>query len=196
MFPAGDERYRMGGANSRGGRPATGGPAAADEAELAERFWERLRVFATRRLGDAAAAEDVAQETLRRVVEAIRAGRVENMAALPAFVYQTAVNICLHHRRSAGREARAVLRLHQGADPAPGTDALSTLISSERCAAVRRALDRLPQNDRELLKLAYYQRRDAAEIGRQLGITSSAVRVRKHRALRRLSELLDMDAAP
>jgi len=59
-------------------------------AELSLRFRDRLRFFAARRLRDKNLAEDVAQETLRRALEALRAGRVENLAALPSFLFETA----------------------------------------------------------------------------------------------------------
>ncbi len=89
------------------GQPAT----EAVERTLAQNYWERLRIFGMRRLGDPALAEDLAQETLRRVGEALRGGRLEDLAALPAFVFQTAANLCLHHYRSRGREERALARV-------------------------------------------------------------------------------------
>ncbi|MEX1185172.1 MAG: sigma-70 family RNA polymerase sigma factor [Gemmatimonadaceae bacterium] len=181
--------------------PATGASAQAEppravllvpEAELVLRFSDRLRLFATRRLRDAAAAEDVAQETLRRVIDAMRAGRIENPLALPGFVFQTASHVCLQHQRSAGREARALARLHDeptGGAEAP--DALVALISEERRATVRAALDRLADSDRELLRLYFFERLDASEIAGRLGMPAAALRVRKHRALHRLAKLLD-----
>src|SRR5215210_944472 len=80
--------------------------AVSDEiaVELNDRFWKRLCVFAARRLRDRYAAEDVAQETLRRALEALRDRRVENLDALPAFIFQTARNICMHYGRSVRRE--------------------------------------------------------------------------------------------
>lgn len=166
--------------------------AAPSEWELVERFHDRIRLFAVRRLGDAAAAEDVAQETLRRVVDAMRAGRIERLESLPGFVFQTASHVCLHRRRSAGREARALARLHDGGDAvADPPDALAALVGEERCNTVRAALDRLGASDRELLRLLFYERLDTADVARRLGATPAALRVRKHRALQRLAELLD-----
>ena len=56
-----------------------------------------------------AEAEDVAQETLRRVLAALEAGRVANLEALPGFVFQTARHLCLHGypRRTAPAFHRA-----------------------------------------------------------------------------------------
>ena len=49
-----------------------------------ECFRERLRIFAARHLGDWTEAEDVAQETLGRALEALRAGRVVGRVVLTA----------------------------------------------------------------------------------------------------------------
>ena len=164
------------------------------EAQLVRQFWARLRVFSARRLGEAALAEDVAQDTLRRVVEALRAGRIRDEAALPAFVFETARHICQQHARSAGREARALARLGQGTPADAGwPDALSVLISAERRFAVRRALGRLTPEERDLIAAFYYEYLEAEELARRLGITAGAVRVRKHRALKRLGEILAED---
>ena len=158
------------------------------EEELALRFTPRVRLFAARRLDDAAAAEDVAQETLHRVVEAIRANRVENQNALPAFVFQTARNICLHWVRSTAREKSAFARLErESTGVAPRSDALANLISAERARAVKSAIDRLGIDDRQLLAMIYYNDLDTDEVANQLGLTAAAVRVRKHRALHRLA---------
>jgi RNA polymerase sigma-70 factor, ECF subfamily len=160
------------------------------EGELVRRFWDRVRLFALRRTGDAAAAEDVAQETLRRVIDALRSDRVLNVAALPGFVFQTARHVCLHYGRSAQREGRAMERLSRAGDGPERADALTSLVTAERCASVRRALVRLPDPDRALLAALYYEQLDPGEAAARLGLTGGALRVRKHRALKRLGELL------
>jgi RNA polymerase sigma factor (sigma-70 family) len=183
--PSGEETLHRDGAKDAAG---------VAEGDLASRFWGRLRLFALRRLGEISAAEDVAQETLRRVGEAVREGRIHQPAALDAFVFQTARHICLQLHRSAGREARALSRASIGEAPevvprAPA-DALTALIAEEQRVAVRHALTCLAPNDTELLRLAYYDLMNAEQIAERLGTTVIAVRVRKHRALRRLADLL------
>ena len=190
MSPIEGERYRNGPAAEATPVPEAW-VGAWDEAGLVRQFRERLRLFALRRLRDSAAAEDVAQETLRRVVEACRAGRLENPSALPAFLFQTANHICLQHFRSSGREGRALLRLGgedpQNLDPHP----LASLIGDERRAAVREALKQLSAEDRHLLRMMYYEDMDRGVLAQQLGVTAGALRVRKHRVLARLAALLN-----
>jgi RNA polymerase sigma-70 factor (ECF subfamily) len=160
-------------------------------AELSERFRDRLRFFAARRLRDREAAEDVAQEVLRRTLEALRAGKVENREALPAFLFQTARHVCMQWGRSEGRKARAFTRLEsQSAEADPTEDPLTDLITEERREKVREAFEHLGPGDREVLNLSYVEALGAEEIATRLNLTAGAVRVRRHRALNRLAEIM------
>ena len=52
------------------------------------------------------------------------------------------------------------------------------------------AMDRLPEDKRELLLLARYEGFSAEEIAELLGIDAGAVKVRVHRAMKQLRELI------
>jgi RNA polymerase sigma factor (sigma-70 family) len=136
-------------------------------------------------------AEDLAQETLRAAGAALREGRLSNPDALPAFIFQTARNLCLQRHRSNARESRALGRLQaEQAGAAGPPDALLVLVGEERRAAVRRAVARLESSDRRLLELLYFDDLPTADASVRLGVTPEALRVRKHRALRRLAVAL------
>lgn len=184
-FPTDRQRYS---ADQDPPRP----PAlATPESELTARFWDRIRLFAARRVNDAAAAEDIAQETMRRVIEALRSGRVQNAGAIAGFVFQTAKHVCMHAHRSAGREARAMRRLHDPSDPdAVHPDPLARLVSEERRTRVRAALQTLSRDDRDLLRALYFEQVDTTELAERLGLATGALRVRKHRAVQRLAAAL------
>jgi RNA polymerase sigma-70 factor (ECF subfamily) len=185
-FPTDRERYSAD--QDPTGPPASGPPT---ESELAARYWDRIRLFATRRVNDAALAEDIAQETLRRVIEALRAGRVQNTDAIAGFVFQTAKHVCMHVHRSAGREARAMQKLDDPSDAEPGApDALTQLVSEERRLRVRAALETLSPEDRDLLRAVYFAQIDSAELAAKLALSPGALRVRKHRAVQRLAAAL------
>jgi len=163
---------------------------AALEGNLSQRFRERLRAFGARRLGDPALAEDLAQEVLSRVTEALRDGRIDDLNALPGFVFQTATNLCLHHYRSRGREERALARMagmdSGRTDPGP----LDVLLSQEARGEVRAALAGLKPEERDLLRRIYFDEEPSEETARKLRLTPGALRVRKFRALQRLAGLL------
>jgi RNA polymerase sigma-70 factor (ECF subfamily) len=201
MSPLGNDRYAgqgpVAGADSSSKPAAESREAGPDTdsdtlaAQLSDRFRDRIRFFAARRLRDRDAAEDVAQEVLRRTLEALRAGRVENREALPAFLFQTARNVCMHWGRSEGRKARAFTRLQSGSSEEDlEEDPLAGLITEERREKVREAFAHLGPGDREVLRLSYVETLGAEEIAKQLNLTAGAVRVRRHRALNRLAGIM------
>jgi RNA polymerase sigma-70 factor (ECF subfamily) len=161
-------------------------------AAVVERYLPRVRLFATRWLRDAAEADDAAQETLRRVIDALRDARIRDLQALPAFIFETARHVCQHairhrHRTAhahAGYQATAASISTSSADP------LAALITAERCSAVRRALLNLDPVDREMIRLSYVEGATADHIAQQLGLTPGNVRVRRHRILRKLAAML------
>jgi RNA polymerase sigma-70 factor (ECF subfamily) len=191
MSPPEDDRYSSVPSSDRWVLPAGLGP---DElaSELTAQFWDRLRFFAMRRLRDAALAEDVAQETLRRTLEALRGGRIEKMESLPSFLFETARYVCMNKTRSSGREAKAFQRVTAAGeeDSSTSADPLAELIADQRCEEVRRGLARLDEADRQVLVLSYDEALGAEEIGQRLGVTAGAIRVRRHRALARLAEIM------
>ena len=69
-------------------------------------------------------------------------------------------------------------------------DALLIVMRDERAARVNAALKRLRPGDREVLALRYGAELATPEIGALLGVADGAVRVRLHRALRRLKDEL------
>jgi RNA polymerase sigma-70 factor (ECF subfamily) len=159
--------------------------------DLAGRFTGRLQLFALRRLRDRGLAEDVAQEALRRTVQALDDGKVANTEALPGFLFETARHICQQLLRRSGRESKALEVLGAGAfEQSTEPDPLAQLVSKERAEQTRRGLGQLGEADREVLQLAFTDGLDAQTIGDRLGLTAGAVRVRRHRALRRLAEIL------
>lgn len=171
-------------------------PESSDvAAEKLSEFREPLKIFAARRLRDWTAAEDVAQETLTRGLEALRAGRLENPDALSGYLFQTALHLCFHRFRSADRERRALERFRPR-DAGDDNDILGELVSAEHGARLSQALETLEPDQRRLLEMTYRDELDSEAIGRALGISSDAVRARRHRAIRRLAQALSVTLGP
>jgi RNA polymerase sigma factor (sigma-70 family) len=116
---------------------------------------------------------------------------VRDPNALPAFVYQTAIHVCQQSLRKRYRERRALEGYARSSLDEDGVaHALTDLIDEERRRVVRLALQSLGRDDRELLEQLYARDADPDELAERLGISAGALRVRKHRALQRLSAAL------
>jgi len=173
------------------GAPSPIGPSEAGADALWQRFHRRLVIVGIRRLGSRADAEDAAQETLQRVTRALNENRLREPDALPGFVLQTAVHVCQQWLRKRGREHRALDSYGQEPDTTEhASHPLTGLIDDERRRVVRGVLKTLPAEERQLLEQLYVQDADPLQLAERLGITPGALRVRKHRILKRLSDLL------
>jgi RNA polymerase sigma-70 factor, ECF subfamily len=71
-----------------------------------------------------------------------------------------------------------------------GTGPSESLRREERRQRVRRALEALPEPEREVLALRYLEQMSAREVGAVLDLTEDAAKKRALRALRRLQSLL------
>src|SRR6185436_11460060 len=100
------------------------------------------------------------------------------------FVHGVARNVLAgHFRRRASQPA--TVPIDDMDLPAPVDDE-----ARDRQEIVRRALDALPPEDREVLELSLGLGLQPVEIARRLGLTPDAVRMRKMRATRRAAEIL------
>ncbi|UCC83641.1 MAG: sigma-70 family RNA polymerase sigma factor [Gemmatimonadota bacterium] len=163
------------------------------ESEELERLRAGLQMMALRALGDPEAAEEVAQETLTRVVRAVRAGRVKWGECLGGFVRGIARHVIADvfraRKRSTGLEAVA-----ERANAAQPDDPLTILILAEEQQRVGRALSQLAEGDREILHLSFFAGLTPAEIAERLDEPVSRIRKRKSRALERLRRAFHGDA--
>ncbi len=88
----------------------------------------------------------------------------------------------------AGRLATDVLRDGPADDGRPGE--LTRLVQGERQSAMLAAIEELPERDRDLLSLRYFEQLPDESIAEHLGISRSNVRQRARRILQRLRERL------
>ena len=167
------------------------GDRAAEEA-VAAFFRPRVFAMAQRSLQDAAAADEVTQETLWAVVKALRTRTVQSPENLPGFVFGVGRNkIADLRRRTAKRPIT-----QWPADFDPPAAASEAVLDDQRRRLAGDAIRELDPRDREILQMLFQEGIDSAVIGQRLGLTQEAIRQRKSRALKRVSRKLKELLAP
>jgi RNA polymerase sigma-70 factor (ECF subfamily) len=147
-----------------------------DFSEIYERYVRDVHCFALYLSGNQALAEDLTSETFVHAW----CGRSDlRVGTVKAYLFAIARNLyrdfLAHQRRMVPSD-----ELPEPADPAPGPD-LSTQ-DREAFSNVLRALQRLPEMQRETLALAVDQELSYEQIAVILGCSEAAVKVRIHRA--------------
>ena len=131
-------------------RLSNGDPSAA-QALISSKL-PRLLALARRLLGDAAEAEDVAQEALVRAWKQAPNWK-PGLARFDTWLHKVALNLCYDRLRRPRLVSDA--GLVEPVDPGPAPDA--RLLAQDRQARVEAALQALPPRQREAIVLCYYQ---------------------------------------
>jgi len=150
-------------------------------------FSRRIFVMGVVRTRDREAARELVQDVLMAVIGALRKGQLQDADKLPAFIHGTARNLINNQLRSAGQTPPV--------EPLPEDLAEENLVErledAERGRLVHQALDRLGQEDRQILLMTLVQGCKPGEIAARLGLTSEGVRTRKLRALKKVADLIE-----
>lgn len=142
-------------------------------------------------LGDAAAAEDVAQDVFVRLQAALPGFRGD--AALSTWLYRVTLNLCRDHQRRVKRRREQVDIEDVGDTPGMtvAADADRNVDAERLRRTVRAAIDRLPEGQREAVLLRYMEELSYTEIARLTGTPQGTVASRVFRALERLGRELE-----
>ena len=156
---------------------------------LTRRHLPAMLGLARRILGNAADAEDVAQEAMLRVWT--HAPRWQPLAAFRTWLTRVVVNLCLDRKRRrpwVGLDAAGEI-----ADPAPGVT--ETAEQNERERLLAAAIAELPARQRTAIVLTYSEGMSNAQVADMLDTSVSAVEtllVRAKQNLRaRLGHMID-----
>jgi RNA polymerase sigma-70 factor (ECF subfamily) len=167
--------------------------------ELVRRYGDSLLGYLTRVCGDREQAEDLFQETFRRVHEkahTLRGNHFKN------WLYTIATRVAIDGLRR--RRRIRVVSLNQKLDcDGENCDQWGAVAVAESCSdpsqeAIRveqkeqvwQALDSLPARQRATLVLAYYQGLSYREVADVMGCSIGTVRTQMFRALRTLARTL------
>ena len=162
------------------------GDATEAEAELYRLLAPRVRRYGLRHLRDAHAAADLMQHVMTFTLEQLRSGQVREPQRVLSFVLGTCRMTVLDQRRS---ELRRGDLLERYADAVPLADVnMAPRLDHQRVAD---CLERLPERERSVLVLTFYDDQPSDAVGAQLGISAGNVRVIRHRGLDKLRRCVD-----
>jgi RNA polymerase sigma-70 factor, ECF subfamily len=159
---------------------------------FAEYFCETLRIKLRRALRCEQAIQDVRQETLLRVLRALRQrGGLDEPEKLGAFVNGVCNNVLAEHFRAVARASARPVHEVEPVSTAPGPE--SGCANEERKRHVAQILAGLPRKEGEILRLMFLEERERDEICRMYRVNRGYLRVLVHRAKRRFRESVRAD---
>lgn len=166
---------------------ATGDRSAFED--LYRRYARPVFGLALRRLGDRGRAEDAVQETFASIWRSAGSYRPERGPGAP-WLYAVARNAIVDRARSR-TEIPAEIPDAAADAAGPGDRAEQGWVAWR----VHRALEELPEREREVIALAYWSGLSQSEVAEFLGIPLGTVKTRTRAALGRLADVLGDELA-
>jgi RNA polymerase sigma-70 factor (ECF subfamily) len=162
---------------------------------LYDRYAATVFGLALKMLGDRAVAEDAVQEIFWRVWR--RLGSFDRSRPFAPWLFGIAHNYCIDELRRRKVRPQTVLEDVDNpvlSDIPDDVDIGETAILAEQRAAVRTALEHLPDEQRQALQLAYFGGLTQQEIAARLGNPLGTVKTRMRLGLQKLRSLLEGQA--
>ena len=160
--------------------------------ELYRRYQPRVFRFAFRMTGSPEAAEDITHTCFTALLA--EPGRFRRRAGLGTYLCAAARNQSLKRLRSRGRETGRPAGPPETADSRPGP--LGRLLAEEEARLVRRAVLALAPLHREVVILVEFEGLDLASVAEIVGAEVGTVKVRLHRARKKLKRALEGYVGP
>jgi RNA polymerase sigma-70 factor, ECF subfamily len=159
--------------------------------EFYDRYAPLLMSVAARVLGDRREAEDVVQDVFTQIWHKSAAFDAE-LGTLAGWAVTLTRNKAIDRVRASSRRRRLVeeVALNVDAPEEPGTTANDLLLGPERAARVRLALETLPEEQRQVIELAFFTGLSQAEVALRLQQPLGTVKARIRRGMLKLREQL------
>jgi RNA polymerase sigma-70 factor (ECF subfamily) len=157
---------------------------------LYRRYARPVFGLALRRLGDRMRAEDAVQETFAALWRSARTYRPERGPGAP-WLYAVARNAIVDRARNR-TDSPAEIPDAASLELGPAERAEASFVSWR----VHRALEGLPQSERDVIELAYWGGLSQSEVADFLGIPLGTVKTRTRSGLGRLATLLEGEIGP
>lgn len=178
-------------------RRAADGDVAAFGA-LVQRYQRPMAALVSRMTGSPEDVDDIVQELFLRAWKGLPRFRGE--AQFSTWLYRIAVNTAIKYRNKNRQEAAQTVsteeisggldRLQAAEAVSGGGDPLTEVERHERDERIRRAVQALPEKQRAVLVLHYFDGHSCEEIGKIVGCSVGTVWSRLHYACKRLKETL------
>ena len=165
---------------------AAPGEAREAEAELYRLLAPRARRYGLRHLRDAHAAADLMQQVMALTIEQLRSGQLREPERVLSFVLG-ACRLTVRHQRRGERRREDLLQRY--ADALPIADLhIAPRLDHQRVAD---CLERLPERERSVLVMSFYDDQPSEAVAQQLGLSAGNVRVIRHRGIDKLRRCVD-----
>lgn len=156
---------------------------------LVHKYYDSVYFYCVRRCyGDCDIASDLTQDIFLKLVESLP--RYRFIGKFQNYLYTMAVNTCNNYLKKRHIEQ---IELTDNFTTDSDTSLIDKILHDERKETVQKALDLLPEIQREVVILRYYHDLKVKDIATITGVGVSTVQSRIYQGLRKLEKVLERE---
>ncbi|MBF0510613.1 MAG: RNA polymerase sigma factor [Deltaproteobacteria bacterium] len=160
-----------------------------DSYGIYDQYYQRVQKYILATVRDSWTADDLTQETFIRVQNSL--ATVQDADKLPSWIFRIAYNLCLDHFRSRKKSLANECELNEETGGLKEAVAQPRLEQSQMGQCVQGVVNLLPESLRNVVILSDLAELSQREIAETLDTTVENVKVRLHRARKKLKALLE-----
>ncbi len=157
--------------------------------KIYSQFYKRIYRYCQFNTYDKVVAQDICQETFVRAWKALPKFSIKKGGSLQAFLFRIARNLIIDaSRRKKTVSIEGYENLQSNEDLAGDID------RRDENKRLKAAMAKLNEVDRQIIVLHYFEEMSGAEIAKVVGTREGALRVRTHRIIKKLKDLMEENA--
>jgi len=155
--------------------------------KLYEEYYNRVARYVYVRIGNKDEAEDIASEVFLKALDSLKTYQ-ERGLPMQAWIFRIAHNLVVDHLRKAVRRKFVPIEKAEIRDE---TDPVITAENNFEMMRVNRAMQKLTEEQREVVRLRFFGELTSREVGAVMDKSDGAVREMQRAALEKLRHLLN-----
>lgn len=149
-------------------------------------FYKRIYRYCHFNTRDRELSQDICQETFVRAWKALPTFSIKKGGSLQAFLFRIARNLIIDHSRK-----KKTASLENYENLASNEDLAENVDRRDENKKLKDAMAKLTEADRQIITLHYFEEMSGAEIAKVVGVREGALRVRTHRIIKKLKDLME-----
>lgn len=148
-------------------------------------FYRKIYRYCMYNLNNQELAQDICQETFLKAWKSLPTFSQTSTGTLQAYLFRIAKNLIIDNSRKKKTES---LELHQNLQSENHFE--EVIDTKNNIQKLNKAIATLPEKEKQIIILHYFEQLHGAEIAKIVGIREGALRVRTHRIIIKLKEKL------
>lgn len=154
--------------------------------EIYKLYYKKIYRYCSFNVKENALAEDICQDTFVKAWKKIQSFTLDEGWSIQAFLFTIARNLIIDNSRKKKNYS-----IDEYENLQTNENFIEDIDRKDDIKRVKVALSKLDETERQIIILRYFEEMESKEVAEIVGISDGALRVRSHRVMQKLKEIME-----